>query len=167
MNFESSEFWLFFVRLSGMRAGQGHRNSLLLFRQLILEIWWFFCSYLLGCLGSVRSNCNSKKWIIWFIMGSPAKFQPPNPSITASNCIPRFWSFGRFVWKSKKLPNFFIFEKFFTFLFWISWFEYLRVHHVEFSSNLFLVWKLFAFFEISSAILYGKINWSRISRNKC
>ncbi len=95
----------------------------------------------IGCLGSVRSNCNSKKWIIWFIMISPAKFQPPNPSITASNCIPRFWSFGRFVWKSKKLPNFFIIEKLFTFLFWILWFEYLKVRHVEFSSNLSLVWK--------------------------
>ncbi len=90
---------------------------------------------------SFESNCNSKKWIIWFIMGSPAKFQHPNPSITASNCIPRFWSFGRFVWKSKKLRNFFIFEKLFTFLFWISWFGYLRVRHVEFSSKLFLVWK--------------------------
>jgi hypothetical protein len=78
----------------------------------------FAClSYILGCLGSVRSNCNSKKWIIWFIMISPAKCQPPNSSITASNCIPRFWSFGRFVWKSKKLPNFFIFKKLFTFLF--------------------------------------------------
>jgi hypothetical protein len=76
--------------------------------------------YTIGCLGSRRSLCNSKKSIIWFIMISPAKFQPPNPSITASKCIPRFWSFGRFVWKSKKLPNFFIFEKLFTFLFWIS-----------------------------------------------
>ncbi len=64
---------------------------------------------------NLRSNCNSKKWIIWFIMISPAKFQPPNLSITASNCIPRFWSFGRFVWKSKKLPNFFIFKKLFIF----------------------------------------------------
>ncbi len=88
---------------------------------------------------SFGSNCNSKKWIIWFIMISPAKFQPPNPSITASNCIPRFWSFGRFVWKSKKLPNFFIFHKPFSFLFWISWFGYLKVLHVEFSWKLFLV----------------------------
>ncbi len=68
---------------------------------------------------SSGSNCNCKKSIIWFIMRSPAKFQPPNPSIKASKCISRFWSFGRFVWKSKKLSNFFIFDIFFTFLFWI------------------------------------------------
>jgi hypothetical protein len=101
-----------------------------------------------------RSNCNSKKSIIWFIMISPAKFQPPNPSITASNCIPRFSSFGRFVWKSKKLSNFFIFEKLFTFLFWISWFGYLKVRHVEFSSNLSLVWMKIEFLEISNAIVW-------------
>jgi hypothetical protein len=87
----------------------------------------------------------------------PAKFQPPNPSIRASNGIPRFWSFGRFVWKSKKLPNFFIFEFFFTFLFWISLFGYLKVHHVEFSANLSLVWMKIEFLKISSAILYRKI----------
>ncbi len=110
------------------------------FRFLMWGMYGVMCIEI-GCLGSVRSNCNSKKWIIWFIMISHAKFQPPNSSITASNCIPRFWSFGRFVWKSKKLPNFFIIEKLFTFLFWISWFGYLRVHHVGFSSNLFLVWK--------------------------
>ncbi len=69
---------------------------------------------------SFRSNLISKKSLIWFIMISPAKFQTPNPSIKATNGIPRFWSFGRFVWKSKKLPNFFIFDKLFTFLFWIS-----------------------------------------------
>ncbi len=112
------------------------------------------------------SNCNSKKSIKWFIMISPAKFQPPNASITASNCFPRFWSFGRFVWKSKKLPNFFIFEKLFTFWFWISLFGYLKVLHVEFSSKLSLVWMKIEFLEISTAILYGKFNRSRISRNK-
>jgi hypothetical protein len=79
---------------------------------------------------------------------SPAKFQPPNPSITATNGIPRFWGFGRFVWKSKKLPNFFIFDKLLSFLFWISWFGYLKVHHVEFSSNLSLVWLKIKFFKI-------------------
>ncbi len=78
--------------------------------------------------------------LIFMSILTNTSFQPPNPSITASNCILRFWSFGRFVWKSKKLPNFPIFEKLFTFLFWISWFEYLKVRHVEFSSNLFLVW---------------------------
>ncbi len=91
-------------------------------------------------MDSVRSNCNSKKSIMWFIMIPPAKFQTPNPSITASKCIPRFWSFVRFVWKLKKVPNFFIFEKLFTFLFWTSWFGYLKVRQVEFSSKLFLVW---------------------------
>jgi hypothetical protein len=96
----------------------------------------------------------------------PAKFQPPNSSIKATNGIPRFWSFGRFVWKSKKLPNFFIFEKLFTFLIWISWFGHLKVRHVEFSANLSLVWMKIEFLEISSAILYGKITRSRISRNK-
>jgi hypothetical protein len=95
-------------------------------------------------------------------MISPAKFQPPNPSITAINCISRFWSFGRFVWKSKKLPNFFIFDKLFTFLFWISWIGYLKVLHVEFSSNSFLVWMKIEFLEILTAILYGKITRSRI-----
>jgi hypothetical protein len=96
----------------------------------------------------------------------PAKIQPPNSSITATNGIPRFWSFGRFVWKSKKLPNFFFSIFFFTFLFWISWFGYLKVRHVEFSSNLFLVWMKIEFLEILTAILYGKITQSRISRNK-
>jgi hypothetical protein len=52
-----------------------------------------------------------------------------------------------------------------TFLFWISWFGYLRVRHVEFSSNLFLVWIKIEFLEISSATLYGKFSQSRISRN--
>jgi hypothetical protein len=41
--------------------------------------------YKVGCLNGARSNFNSKKSIIWFIMISPAKFQPPNPSITARN----------------------------------------------------------------------------------
>jgi hypothetical protein len=50
-------------------------------------------------------NFNSKKSIIWFIMRSPAKFQPPNPSIKASNCISRFWSFDRFVWKLGLIPR--------------------------------------------------------------
>jgi hypothetical protein len=128
----------------------------------------------------VMGNCNG--WIfyikkllilllfyfiyIYFIRSRGGnKFQPPNPSITASKSIPRFWSFGRFVWKSKKLPNFFIFEKLLTFLFCISWFGYLRVRHVEFSSNLFLVWIKIEFLEISSEILYGKFSQSRISRN--
>jgi hypothetical protein len=93
---------------------------------------------------------------------SPAKFQPPNPSITATNGISRFWSFGRFVWKSKKLPNFFIFDKLFTFLFWISWFGYLKVRHGEFSPNLSLVWLKIKFFKILTAILYGKFDRSRI-----
>jgi hypothetical protein len=84
----------------------------------------------------------------------------------ATNGIPRFWSFGRFVWKSKNLPNFFIFEKLFTFLSWISLFGYLKVRHVEFSPNLSLVWMKIELLEISSAILYGKITLSRISRNK-
>jgi hypothetical protein len=88
----------------------------------------------------------------------PAKFQPLNPCITATNGIPRFWSFGRFVWKSKKLPNFFIFDKILSFLFCISWFGYLKVLHVEFSSNLSLVWLKMKFFKILTAILYGKIN---------
>jgi hypothetical protein len=39
---------------------------------------------------SFRSNLISKKSLIWFIMISPAKFQPPNPCITATNGIPRF-----------------------------------------------------------------------------
>jgi hypothetical protein len=95
-------------------------------------------------------------------MISPAKFQPPNPCITATNGIPRFWSFGRFVWKSKKLPNFFIFEKLFIFWFWISWIGYLKVLHVEFSSNLSLVWLKIKIFKILTAILYGKISRSRI-----
>jgi hypothetical protein len=38
-------------------------------------------------------------------------------------------------------------------LFW-----YLRVLHVEFSSKLFLVWKIFAIFEIFTAILYKKFD---------
>ncbi len=111
---------------------------------------------------SFRSNWISKKSLIWFIMILPAKFQPLNPCITATNGIPRFWSFGRFVWKSKKLPNFFIFDKILSFLFCISWFGYLKVLHVEFSSNLSLVWLKMKFFKILTAILYGKINWSRI-----
>jgi hypothetical protein len=114
---------------------------------------------------SFRSHLISKKSIIWFILIPPAKFQPPNPSIKATNGIPRFWSFGRFVWKTKKLPNFFIFDFFFTFLFWISLFGYLKVRHVEFSANLSLVWMKNEFLEISSAILYEKITRSRISRN--
>ncbi len=65
-----------------------------------------------------------------------------------------------------KLPNFFIFEKLSTFLFWISLFGYLKVRHVEFSANLSLVWMKIEFLEISSAILDGKIIRSRISRNK-
>jgi hypothetical protein len=92
----------------------------------------------------------------------PAKFQPPNPCITATNGIPRFWSFGRFVWKSKKLPNFFIFYKLFSILLWISWIGYLKMLHVEFSSNLSLVWMRIEFFKILTAILYGKITRSRI-----
>ncbi len=120
----------------------------------------------LGCLDGARSSLISKKWLIWFIMISPAKFQPPNPCITATNCISRFRSFGRFVWKSKKLPNFFIFDKLLSFLFWISCFGYLKVLHVEFSENLSLVWLKIKFFKILSAILYGKFDWSRISRNK-
>ncbi len=111
---------------------------------------------------SFRSNLISKKSLIWFIMISPANFQTPNPSIKATNGIPRFWSFGRFVWKSKKLPNFFIFEKLFSILLWISWIAYLKVLHVEFSSNLSLVWMRIEFFKILTAILYGKITRSRI-----
>ncbi len=110
---------------------------------------------------SFRSNLISKKSIMWFIMRSLAKFQPPNPSIT-TNCISRFWSFGRFVWKSKKLPNFFIFDILFSILLWISWIGYLKVLHVEFSSNLSLVWLKIKFFKILTAILYGKITRSRI-----
>ncbi len=106
---------------------------------------------------SFRSNLISKKSLIWFSVISPAKFQPPNPCITATNCISRFWSFGRFVWKSKKLPTVFIFDKLFTFLFRISWIGYLKVLHVEFSSNLFSVWMKIKIFKILTAILYGKI----------
>jgi hypothetical protein len=111
---------------------------------------------------SFRSNLISKKSLIWFIVISPAKFQPPNPCIKATNGIPRFWSFGRFVWKSKKLPNFFIFDKLFSIWLWISWFGYLKVLHVEFSSNLSLVWMRIEFYKILTAILYGKITRSRI-----
>ncbi len=111
---------------------------------------------------SFRSNLINKKSLIWFIVISPAKFQPPNPCIEATNGVPRFWSFGRFVWKSKKLPNFFIFDKLFSILFWILWIGYLKVLHVEFSSNLSLVWMRIEFFKISTAILYGKITRSRI-----
>jgi hypothetical protein len=82
-------------------------------------------------------------------MISPEKFQPPNPSIKTSNCISRFSFFHDFVWKSKKLPNFFIYDKLFNFLFWISWFGYLKRLHVEFSSNLSLVWKKIKILEIS------------------
>jgi hypothetical protein len=35
--------------------------------------------------------------------------------------------------------------------------RYIKVHHVEFSPNLFLVWMKIEFLEISSAILYRKI----------
>jgi hypothetical protein len=69
-------------------------------------------------------------------------------------------AFRDFVWESKKLPNFFIFEKLFSFLFRISWFGYLKRLHVEFSSNLSLVWMKIEFLEISSAILYGKFTLS-------
>ncbi len=119
----------------------------------------------IGCLDGERSTLISKKSLIWFIMISPAKFQPPYPCITATNCISRFWSFGRFVWKLKKLPNFFIFDKLFSILLWISWIGYLKVLHVEFSSNLSLVWLKIKFFKILTAILYGKFDRSRISRN--
>ncbi len=94
-------------------------------------------------------------------MISPAKFQPSNPSIKASKCISRFWSFGRFVWNSKKLPNFF-----FSINFSFFCFGYLKVRHVEFSSNFSLVWMKIEFLETSSVILYGKITRSRISRNR-
>ncbi len=74
------------------------------------RIWGVYS--ILGCLDGDRSSLISKKSLIWFIVISPAKFQPPNPCITATNCISRYWSFGRFVWKSKKkLPNFFYFRK--------------------------------------------------------
>ncbi len=82
---------------------------------MLLSIFMSRCWTPIGCLNGVRSNFNSKKSIIWFIMISPAKFQPPNPSITASKWISRFWGFGRFIWKSKKLPNFFYFWKTFHF----------------------------------------------------
>jgi hypothetical protein len=115
-------------------------------KQISRVLFGFYSAYILGCLDGDRSSLISKKSLIWFIMISPAKFQPPNPSITATNCIPRFWSFDRFVWKSKKLPNFFIFDKLFSILLWISWIGYLKVLHVEFSSNLSLVWLKIKFF---------------------
>ncbi len=58
----------------------------------------------IGCLDGDRSSLISKKSLIWFIVISPAKFQPPNPCITATNGCSIF-------------TNFSIFEKLFTFLF--------------------------------------------------
>ncbi len=57
---------------------------------------------------SSRSHFNSKKEIKWFIMISAAIFQPPNSSINASKCIPRFLCFCDFV--------FYIFEKYWNLL---------------------------------------------------
>ncbi len=131
---------------------------------MILKLCVVTCD--IGCLDGEKSSLISKKSLIWFIMISLAKFQPPNPCIKATNGISRFWSFSRFVWKSKKLHNFFIFDKLLSFLFWISCSGYLKVHHVEFSANLFLVWMRIEFFKILTAILYGKITRSRISRKK-
>jgi hypothetical protein len=68
---------------------------------------------IVGCLGSVRSNCNSKKSIIWFIMISPKKFQPPNPSIKASNA---FRDFGvlAVLYENRKSCLTFLFSKNFS-----------------------------------------------------
>jgi hypothetical protein len=39
---------------------------------------------------SFISNLISEKSKIWFILIPPAKYQPPNPSIKATNCMSRF-----------------------------------------------------------------------------
>jgi hypothetical protein len=62
----------------------------------------------------------------------------------------------------KNCLTFLIFDKLFSILLWISWIGYLKVLHVEFSSNLSLVWLKIKFFKILTAILYGKITRSRI-----
>ncbi len=99
-------------------------------KQVLNIFWWII--YLIGFFLNVDENIGVQiikidpfwarkgligSWIICFtvypitsahlIMISPAKFQLPNPSIKAIKCIPRYWSVSRFVWKSKKLYNFY------------------------------------------------------------